>query len=96
MTWLVWLIGAVVLVAAGVAVVLPRGRRQERGAAWSLVRNAVDKATISRDAARRDVPEADQFLARAERMLADGGGPNAARAAAGYARHADRLWREAR
>lgn len=95
-TWFVWLLAAVVLVVAGVVgVVLPRRRRwrQETGAAWSRARAAVATAQISRDAATGDDPEAAQLLARAERMIADGGGSRAADTAAGYARRADRLWR---
>ena len=95
--WLMWVVSAVVLVGAGAAgVLLPRRRaRAERDrTAWSTARAAVAMAEVSRDAAG-EVPEAEHLLTRAERLIADGGGARAAEAATGYARHADRLGREA-
>jgi uncharacterized protein DUF6403 len=96
-TWLVWVVGAVVLVAAGFgAAYLPRARdRDERaGTGWSAARAAVASAAVSRDAAR-EVPEADDLFARAELLIAGQGGPDAAAEATDCATRADRLWREA-
>lgn len=98
MTWMVWVAGAVVLVGAGFgAAYLPRRRGLDlrRRTAWSAARAAVDSAVVSRDATTRDVPEADDLLARAELLVAGHGGPRAATEAAGCAERADRLWREA-
>lgn len=98
MTWLVWVVGAVVLVAAGFgAAYLPRARdRDERaGTGWSAARAAVASASVSREAAAREVPEADDLFARAELLIAGQGGPDAAAEATDCATRADRLWREA-
>ncbi|TVT11625.1 DUF6403 family protein [Amycolatopsis bartoniae] len=92
-----WVVSAVVLGVAGFAgVLLPRRRARAEldRTAWSTARAAVAMAEVSRDAAG-DVAEAEQLLARAERMIADGDGARAAEAATEYARRADRLWREA-
>ncbi|MEV8511505.1 DUF6403 family protein [Dactylosporangium sp. NPDC051484] len=96
--WPVWLIGVLLLVAAGFAATfVPRWRAgaRDRAVAWSGARAAIDVATISRDAAAGRVVEADELLARAEAITAGRGGENAAREAARCAREADRLWREA-
>ncbi|KXK58913.1 hypothetical protein AWW66_27110 [Micromonospora rosaria] len=93
---LVWLLGGVLLLGAGfVTALLPRwrARAQDRVVAWSAARAAIDSAAVSRDAARRPVPEAERLLARAEHLAAGRGGPTAARTATGYARRADELWR---
>ncbi|ASW55573.1 DUF6403 family protein [Plantactinospora sp. KBS50] len=93
---LTWLVGAVLLVAAGfLAVLLPRLRVRDgdRRVAWSGARAAIESATVSRDAAGAPLPEADRLLARAELLAAARGGADAARTAAGYARRADELWR---
>ncbi|MET1075775.1 MAG: DUF6403 family protein [Umezawaea sp.] len=95
---LVWIIGAVVLVAAGFgAVVLPwwRARDEERRVAWSAARAAIDSAGVSRDASMSRVDEAERLLAKAEAIAADRGGTAAARTASECAYRADRLWREA-
>lgn len=95
-TLLVWLVGGVLLVGAGLATtLLPRWRErgQEHRTAWSTARAAIDSATVSRDAAATRVPEAEQLLARAELIAAGRGGASAARAAADHAREADGLWR---
>lgn len=97
-SWPVWLIGFVVLVVAGfVATYVPRrrARRYTGKLEWSQARTAIDVATVSRDAAPVRVTEADELLARAESIAREHGGPDAARAAAGYAQQADRLWRTA-
>jgi hypothetical protein len=94
--WLTWLIGGLTLLAAGFAATLvPRWRAHEQGrrVAWSTARAAIDRAAVSRDAAPVRVVEAEQLLARAELIAGDRGGQRAARAAAGYAQRADRLWR---
>lgn len=95
MSWLVWVVGGVVLVVAGFGVAYllrSRARGLRRRTAWSTARAAIESATISRDAAPHDVPEADELLARAELLAASGGG---AAEAADCAERADRLWREA-
>ncbi len=97
-SWLVWVVGAVLLVAAGfAAVVVPRLRSGglQRRTARSDARAAVGTATVSRDACPVPVTEADQLLHRAELILAGRGGHAAARTAAECARRADRLWRDA-
>jgi|GEM_PF-1545299 len=97
-SWLVWPVGAAVLVAAGyVTATLPRRRAHQhaRRVSWSTARSAIDAATVSRDAAPRPVAEAEQLLTRAQTLAADRGGPAAARAATDYARRADELWRTA-
>lgn len=98
MGWLVWVVGVVLLVAAGFgATYLPRARAASlnRRAAWAAARAAIDSAAISRDAAPRDLPQADELLARAELLVADRGGSAAADEAADCATQADQLWREA-
>ncbi|MBK1783589.1 DUF6403 family protein [Prauserella cavernicola] len=98
-SWLIWLVGGVVLVAAGVAsTLLPRLRARDlrRRTAWSTARAAIDSASVSRDACQDQVAEAEQLLARAESIAADRGGAGAADEAAALAERADRLWREAR
>ncbi len=95
-SWLIWLIGCVMLAAAGFATAaLPRlrARAYTRRAAWASARSAIDTATVSRDAAADRVVEAEQLLARAQALAAAGGGRAAARTATGYARQADQLWR---
>ncbi|PXY33522.1 hypothetical protein DI005_09350 [Prauserella sp. PE36] len=98
-SWSVWLVGGVVLVAAGVgSTLLPRLRARgvRRRVAWSTARAAIDSATVSRDACAARVAEAEQLLARAESIAADRGGVLAAEEAARCAERADRLWRAAR
>lgn len=97
MIW-VWVVGVVLLLAAGFTVVyLPRARSRALGerTAWSAARAAITSAAISRDAAARDVPEADDLYSRAELLAAGGGGQAAAREAADCAERADELWRAA-
>ncbi|MDG4765039.1 DUF6403 family protein [Solwaraspora sp. WMMD406] len=97
-SWLVWPVGAALLVAAGLSTTwLPRRRARRRVSrtAWSAARAAIDSATISRDAARVRIPEAERLLAQAESIAADRGGPSAADTATGYAQRADHLWRRA-
>ncbi|MFJ8812866.1 DUF6403 family protein [Amycolatopsis thermoflava] len=97
-TWPVWVISGTALIAAGLGTMLITQRRQRglvTGTAWSSARAAVARAQISRDAARTDVEEAEHLLAKAERLLADGGGTGAAETAERAARRADQLWRDA-
>ncbi|WP_432899638.1 DUF6403 family protein [Micromonospora matsumotoense] len=97
--YLFWLAGAALLVGAGVlTALLPhrRAREEQRRTARSAARAAIDSAAVSRDAARGRVPEAERLLTRAESLVGGRGGADAARAAAGHARQADRLWREHR
>jgi hypothetical protein len=99
MTWLIWLAGAAVLLAAGFAAAFVpwwRAHDLRRRTAWSRARAAVDSASVSRDACRAPVPDAERLFARAEAMAADRGGVKAAGAVADLAERADRLWREAR
>jgi 3-deoxy-D-manno-octulosonate 8-phosphate phosphatase KdsC-like HAD superfamily phosphatase len=94
----VWVIGAAVLLAAGfVPAFLPqvRRRQQARQVAWSTAQAAIDSAAISRDAARKPVPEAEALFTRAQWLAAHRGGQAAARSAADYAQRADQLWRKA-
>lgn len=96
MVWL-WVVGVVVLVAAGFVVTyVPRARARgvRRRTAWSAARAAIDSACVSRDAAP-EVPEADELLARAELLAAHRGGVAAAAEAADCAARADRRYREA-
>jgi hypothetical protein len=98
LTWLVWPIGGALIVAAGFAVVVVprfRARERERLVAWSAARAAIESAAISRDAARGEVAEAERLLARAEALVADRGGTDAARTAVDCAERADALWRAA-
>lgn len=94
-----WVVGVVLLVAAGFATVhVPRARSRalEERTAWSAARAAIAGAEISRVAAPGDVPEAQDLFARAELLAANGGGVAAAEEAADCAERADRLWQEAR
>jgi hypothetical protein len=98
MTWLVWVLGAVVIAATGFGVVaLPRLRELDlrRRTAWSAARAAIDSASVSRDAAAAPLPEAEQLLTRAEALAGAHGGERAAQAAEEHARRADALWRAA-
>ena len=98
MTWLVWVLGAVVIAAAGAGVVAwPwwRDRDVRRRTAWSAARAAIDSAAVSRDAASAPLPEAEQLLARAETIAAANGGARAAQTAEDHARRADVLWQAA-
>ena len=97
-TWLGWTAGGLLLLAAGFgAVVVPQRRAAAlaRRTAWSAARAAIDTAAVSRDACGTAVAEAEQLLAQAELIAARRGGRDAADTAAGCARRADRLWREA-
>lgn len=97
MGWLVWVVGAVLLIAAGFgASYLPRARARtlRRRTAWSAARAAIESATISRDATPHDLPRAEELLARAELLAAHRGGVAAAVEAADCAGRADQLWRE--
>jgi Family of unknown function (DUF6403) len=99
MSWLIWLIAAVVLLASGfVGAFLPWRRAQElrKRSAWSRARAAIDSASVSRDACLVTVPDAERLLARAESIAADRGGAKAAGMVSDCAAHADRLWQEAR
>ncbi|APU14936.1 MULTISPECIES: DUF6403 family protein [Actinoalloteichus] len=96
LSWLIWPVGVVVLLAAGFAsALLPRsrGRRQRRRLSWSTARAAIASAAVSRDAAVTRVPEAEDLLLRAELIAAEHGGVAAASTATEHARRADRLWR---
>ncbi|WP_033288192.1 DUF6403 family protein [Amycolatopsis jejuensis] len=98
-SWPIWVLAALVLVAAGVAAVaIPRWRDRQLQVrtAWSAARAAVESATVSRDAAAARQPEAEQLLARAETLVASHGGTRAAKAALAQAQQADELWRAAR
>jgi hypothetical protein len=97
-SWLVWVVGVLVLVGAGFAVTyLPRARARDghRRTAWSAARAAIDSATVSRDALPDALPHADELLTRAEWLAASRGGVDAAEEAADCAARADRLYREA-
>ncbi|MEA5361067.1 DUF6403 family protein [Amycolatopsis sp., V23-08] len=98
MTWLVWVLGVVVIAAAGFGVVaVPRWRERDlrTRTAWSAARAAIDSAAVSRDAATAPLPEAEQLLARAETIAAAHGGPRAAETARDHAVRADALWQAA-
>ncbi len=98
MNWLLWVLGAVLLAAAGFgAAFLPRWRARDlrHRTAWSAARAALDSAAISRDAAPGDVPAAADLFTRAELLVAGRGGVAAAEEAADLAARADRLWQEA-
>lgn len=98
MTWLPWVLGVVVLAAAGFgAAYLPRqraGDRQQR-TAWAAARAALDSAAISRDATQHDLAAANDLYARAELLIAGQGGVAAAEEATDCAERADRMWQEA-
>ena len=97
-SWLVWLIGCVVLLVAGLATALvPRRRAREQTleGAWLAAHAAIDSATVSRDAATTRSVDAEQLLARAEAISSGRGGRAAAREAAALARRADHLWQAA-
>ena len=99
MSWLIWLVGAAVLLAAGFGVAFVpwwRAHDVRKRTAWSRARAAVDSASVSRDACRASVLEAERLFARAEAIAADRGGVRAAGMVADLAERADRLWREAR
>src|SRR5690349_18403312 len=96
--WWPWLLGAVILIAAGLAAAaLPRLRAADlrRRAAWSAARSAIDTAAISRDASAGRVGEAEDLLSRAEALAAHRGGVRAAEEAGRLAARADLMWREA-
>jgi hypothetical protein len=96
--WSLWVAGCAALLGTGfVAAYLPRRRIREAGRrmAWSVADAAICGAAVSRDASPATVAEAEQLFARAELIAARRGGRSAARAAAGYARRADALWRAA-
>jgi hypothetical protein len=99
MSWLIWLLGAVVLLACGFGVAFvpwQRTRDLRRRTAWSRAHAAIASACVSRDACPGAVPEAEELLTRAESIAADRGGVTAAGTVADLALRADRLWREAR
>ncbi len=98
MSWLPWVLGVVILVAAGFgAVYLPRRRARglDERTAWADARAALDSAAISRDAAPLEVPVADDLYTRAELLIAGRGSVLAAGEATALAEKADRLWRGA-
>jgi hypothetical protein len=97
-SWLVWVVGVLVLVAVGFAAAyLPRTRARATSGrtAWSAAHAAIDSATVSRDAAPQALPQADELLTRAELLAASGHGIAAAEEAADCAGRADRLYRDA-
>jgi hypothetical protein len=97
-SWLPWVLGVVLLAAAGfLAAYLPRLRARglRDRTALAGARAALDSAAISRDAAPRPVAAADELFARAELLVAGRPGVTAAEEAAELAERADRLWREA-
>lgn len=96
--WLVWVVGVVVLVVAGMGSVVQvrnGSRRAGRQEAVSTARAAIASAQVSRDASSHDVPAADELLDRATLMLADNAGADAADQAAALAGKADLLWQAA-
>lgn len=96
--WLIWVIGVPVLCLAGFAtsyLARRRARALQGRSGWAAAEAAVDSARISRDAAPVANGAADDLLARAELIAADGGGPADARVAEDLAARADRLWRGA-
>ncbi|MGI8417895.1 MAG: DUF6403 family protein [Nakamurella sp.] len=93
--WLVWVIGVLVLVVAGMGSVVLAGNRTRRAGvevAVSTARAAIASAQVSRDASSHDVPAADELLDRATLMLANDAGTDAADQAASLAGKADLLW----
>lgn len=96
MSWLIWPIGVVVLVAAGFLatyLVHHRSAAQDREIAWSEAHSAMAVAAVSRDAAPAVEHQAEQLFHQAELIVGRQGGVRAARRAAGLADRADRLWR---
>ncbi|WP_229068894.1 DUF6403 family protein [Actinoplanes sp. DH11] len=94
--WWVWVLGVLVIVAAGfAATAVPRLRsaRLRRRMAWSAARAAIDIASVSRDASQSRVIEAERLLDQAVNLAAHRGGHRAAEQAERLAGHADRLWR---
>lgn len=99
MDWKGWLVGIVILVAAGFLLEYQRRRRPartSRAEAESLAAAAISAAQISKDAAPQPDEEAAELLRRAELLLADSTGPQAARTATELARQADQRWRQQR
>ncbi|SFM64099.1 hypothetical protein SAMN05216207_1001450 [Pseudonocardia ammonioxydans] len=97
-SWLIWVFAGGLILVAGFGVALVprlRARASGREVAWSTARAAIESATVSRDACVDRPDAAAQALARAEAILAHGGGARAARTATEQARRADRLWRAA-
>ena len=97
-SWLIWVVAGVVILAAGFGVAMVprlRARASDREVAWSTARAAIESATVSRDACADRPVAAEEALARAEAIVANGGGARAARTATAQARRADRLWRAA-
>lgn len=97
-SWLIWVVAGVVIVAAGFGVAMVprlRARASDRDVAWSTARAAIESATVSRDACADRSDAAEEALARADAIVAGGGGVRAARLATEHARRADRLWRAA-
>jgi hypothetical protein len=95
--WL-WVVGVVLLVAAGFVVTyVPRARARDlrRRTAWSAAHAAIDSATVSRDGVTRDLPVANELLTRAQLLAAHHGGLAAAQEAADCAAKADRIYQEA-
>jgi hypothetical protein len=97
-SWLPWVLGVVVLAAAGFgAAYVPRRRNRQlrERTAWADARAALDSAAISRDASLLAVPVADDLYTRAELLVAGEGGLAAAEEAVVLAEKADRLWQGA-
>ncbi|MHA6630442.1 DUF6403 family protein [Pseudonocardia sichuanensis] len=97
-SWLIWVVAGVVILAAGFTVALMprlRTRASDREVAWSTARAAIESAAVSRDACADRQATAEEALARAEAIVANGGGARAARTATEHADRADRLWRAA-
>jgi uncharacterized membrane protein YhaH (DUF805 family) len=73
MTWVVWVLAAVLVAVAGAGVIaVPRLRDRDlrRRTAWSAAAAAIGSAAVSRDAATTSQPEAEQLLTRAETIAA--------------------------
>ncbi|MEU5695137.1 DUF6403 family protein [Actinosynnema sp. NPDC020468] len=97
MDWLVWVVGGLVLVGAGFGAAFGPGVRaaaRAREQAWVLARGAVEVAEVGRDASTAAVPRAEELLSQAQALVACGGGARVARRATGFARAAERAWRE--
>ncbi|MCT2585704.1 DUF6403 family protein [Actinophytocola gossypii] len=98
MTWLIWVFGTLLLLAAGFgATYLPRRRARDLAdrTAWSSARAAIESAEVSRDACPDGVVEAERLLALAAGLAAAGGGAAVADEAREHAERADHLWRAA-